>query len=158
MINVIIADDNLQVRSQVRRILEKTALVRMAAEAANGYEAVGCVTHFPADILLLDIEMPLMSGVEVLEYLHRTKTSIKTLILSGYSDSELVRGALELGAVGFILKDEAFNALPHALAAVLENKVYISDLLKISSPGGWLANRQAGRPDLKPLQGSSAVT
>lgn len=128
MIHIIIADDHQLLRNYLKRILERREDICIVAEAADGSEVIRCVQESPADLLLLDIEMPGMNGIEVLRYLQQQEITIKALVLSGYSDRELIQGALDLGAQGYLIKDEAHTHLFEAIDTVYESKnVWLSD-------------------------------
>lgn len=122
MIQIIIADDHQLLRNYLRKTLERRGDISVVAEAADGAEVVRCLNDCQADVLLLDIEMPGMNGIDVLRYLQEQGGSIKSLILSGYSDRELIQGALDLGAQGYLIKDEAHSHLFEAVDAVYESK------------------------------------
>ncbi len=118
MIRIVIADDHAGIRYSISRLLKKQSDMAVVGEAENGARAIELVEAYQPDILLLDIEMPVMSGIEVARILEETGYATKIIILSNYSDQEFVEGLLELGAQGYIAKDEAPDYLPIAICEV----------------------------------------
>ena len=106
-IRVIIADDHPIVRAGTRTELEKYADITVVGEAADGQEALQLAQALRPDVLLLDVEMPKLNGVEVAERLRREKAEVRVLVLSAYADREYVYGLLDKGASGYLLKEEA---------------------------------------------------
>ncbi len=106
-IRVLIADDHALVREGIRRVLEDDGGFEIVAEATDGHEARRSLLEDEPDVALLDIAMPGPSGIALVEELQARGSPVRTLILSMYDDPEYVRLALEAGAGGFLLKDEA---------------------------------------------------
>lgn len=106
-IRVIIADDHPIVRAGTRAELEKYADITVVGEAADGQEALQLAQALEPDVLLLDVEMPKLNGVEVAERLRRDGAAVRVLVLSAYADREYVYGLLDKGASGYLLKEEA---------------------------------------------------
>ncbi len=130
-ISVIIADDHRITRMGIRTILEIAPDIRVVGEAADGYETLTKVNDLHADILVLDIEMPILTGIEVARILNGTNTPIAVLILSAYDDLEYIRGVLKAGAVGYLTKDEAPEHLVEAVRGIAHGE------------WGWFTNRVA---------------
>jgi two-component system, NarL family, nitrate/nitrite response regulator NarL len=103
---VVIAEDHPAVRKGVRRLLERLPQVEVVGEAKNGREALEIVAETRPDVLILDIQMPVMDGIEVIEKLHETGADILILVLSAIEDPLFVREILALGACRFILKGD----------------------------------------------------
>lgn len=118
MISVIIADDHKITRMGIRRVLEMAPDIQVVGEAKNGYEALLLVNDLHADVIILDVEMPVLTGVEVSRILHGTGTPIQVLILSAYKDRAYVEGVLHAGAAGYLTKDEAPNQLVNAVRGI----------------------------------------
>jgi len=107
-IRILIIEDNLFIRKAVRRLLAKSADFEVVGEANNGMEALQLLSQIDVDVLLLDVEMPVMNGIELARMLKdRAIPKPKILVLSSYDDQEYVREMFLNGASGYLLKDEA---------------------------------------------------
>lgn len=115
MIQILITDDSSCLRQQVRKLLERSKDFRVVGEAVNGREALDWIKRSPVDVLLLDLEMPVMNGIEVLREIREQGMTIGVLVLSGYSDHQFVLETLDLGANGYIVKEEAPEMLASAV-------------------------------------------
>lgn len=118
MIRVLIADDHAQMRANIRRLLERTRDIQVVGEVADGGATIEALDSISFDVLLLDVEMPVMDGIDVLRFMKANNKQVNVLVLSGYADKQLVIGALELGANGYIAKDDASRVLINAIRAV----------------------------------------
>ena len=125
-IQVVLVDDSFNVRSALRHILEKEPDICIIGEASNGQEALKCVQEFSPDVLLLDMQMPVMDGVEVLERLHEEGAGVNILVFSAYTDPYYIQGVLEYGASGYITKHDALAVLIDSirLAAAGNREIY----------------------------------
>ena len=117
---IVVADDHAAVRKSLRLLIECDPLLHLIGEATDGLEAIRFVRTLQPDLLLLDIKMPLMSGIEVLQCLHNEKNPVAILMLSNHSEPLYVSAAERLGARGFIAKDSGIEALFEAIHAVRE--------------------------------------
>lgn len=118
-IQVVLAEDNTIVRMGIRRLLNRAQDIEVIGEARNGVEALQLVGAVKPDILLLDVEMPELDGIEVARLMKRSgdeKTRI--LVLSAYDDKEYIREMLLNGASGYLLKDEAPERIVEAVQGV----------------------------------------
>ena len=122
-INVIIAEDHSRVRKAVRNLLETAAEIRVVGEACNGEEAVDLVGTLSPDVLILDLEMPIMDGMEAMDFLRRQGCQIPILILSASNSHCHALALLACGAHGYILKDEASEFLVGAVRRAAQGKV-----------------------------------
>lgn len=125
-VRVLIADDHALVRRGFRRLLEDDPRIQVVGEAGSGLEAVEMAQNLHPHVLLLDISMPELSGLEAAEELARAVPEVKLLVLSMYSDEAYVRQALRLGAKGYLLKDAANLDLAQAVMAVAQGQTYLS--------------------------------
>ena len=104
---VVLAEDNETVRHGIRNLLNETADIEVVGEAENGVDALRLVDELAPDILLLDVEMPYLNGIEVARRLRADRRVIHILVLSAYSDKEYVQAMLMSGVSGYLIKDEA---------------------------------------------------
>jgi DNA-binding NarL/FixJ family response regulator len=121
-IRAIIADDHAVLRLGVRKILEGSGEVIVVGEAKNGVEALMLVDTLEADVLILDIEMPLMGGIDVIRILFNTHTPIRILILSAYDDLQYISEVFNYGAAGYLLKDDVPSQLIRAIHSVVNGE------------------------------------
>ncbi len=126
MIRVVIADDHHLVRQGLRALLEKAGDIEVVGEAADGQEALDVVAQLLPDVLLLDIAMPHLNGVEAVGRLQGLGVKTQTLILSMYADDTLVRQALRNGAKGYLLKRAVSDELLLAVRAVGRGDTFLS--------------------------------
>lgn len=124
-IRILIADDHGVMRAGLRAILEDDPELEFVGEASNGEEAFQLASKIQPDIVLLDIGMPIMDGIEVTRRLKKVAPQIKVLILSVYEDESLLREAIKAGASGYVIKRGAEEELISAIRAVIRGDLYI---------------------------------
>ncbi|MFJ3584539.1 response regulator [Streptomyces sp. NPDC090127] len=125
-IRVVIADDEPLIRAGIRMILTSDEDIEVVAEAANGREAVEHVRAHVADVVLLDIQMPVLDGLSALPELRRVAPSTRVIVLTTFGERENVLRALEHGGAGFLLKDTAPAELIRAVRAAAAGDAYLS--------------------------------
>ena len=126
MITVILADDHTVLRDGLRYLLEAAGDIEILSMAANGQEAVEqAILHCP-DVIVMDISMPIMSGIEATKRICKVCENTKVAILSMHHTTEYIQRALEAGAVGYLLKDSAGAELVAAIRALYDGKRYLS--------------------------------
>ncbi|GAA2616440.1 MULTISPECIES: response regulator [Streptomyces] len=126
VIRVVIADDEPLIRAGIRMILTSAPDIEVVAEAANGREAVDLARSHAPDVMLLDIQMPVMDGLTALGELRRTVPQARALILTTFGEKENVLRALGEGGAGFLLKDTAPGELIGAVRAAAAGDAYLS--------------------------------
>lgn len=117
-IRVVLADDHPVVRAGIRNLLEKVVDIEVVGEASTGLEALNLVDNVRPDVLLLDMELPDIKGTEVAQRLQSSKSPVKILALSAYDDGVYIRELLELGAAGYLIKEEAPDTIVEAVRGV----------------------------------------
>jgi two-component system, NarL family, response regulator DegU len=123
IIKVVIAEDSAIVRKGIRRLLNKSQDIEVTGEATNGSEALLLVEEIEPDILLLDVEMPVLNGIEVARTLKKNACKTRVLVLSAYDDQEYIREMLLNGASGYLLKDEAPERIIEAVKGVAQGQI-----------------------------------
>jgi len=125
MIKVLIADDHPIVRQGFKKIIEQTKDIKATGEAANGHEVIEKARTGIYDVILLDISMPGLSGVEVLKQLRSEEIKIPVLILSVYSEEQWAVRVLKSGAAGYLTKETAADELITAIRVAATGRRYI---------------------------------
>ncbi len=125
-INILLADDHVLVRKGIRAMLESEADIEVVGEAGNGSDALDSARNLKPDILLLDIRMPGMSGLDAAAQLHDYAPATKAVILSMHDSEEYVLQALSAGAFGYLLKDTDKDEFIKALKQVHKGNKYFS--------------------------------
>jgi len=125
-IRVLIVDDHTLVRDGIRALLTLVADVEVVGEAANGKEAMEKVKELAPDVVLMDLAMPIMGGLEATRRIRREFPGTKVLALTQYDDSEYVVPVIEAGASGFVTKMAAFSELASAIQAVYRGDSFLS--------------------------------
>jgi two-component system, NarL family, response regulator NreC len=125
-LKVLIADDHGVVRKGLRLLLEQYPEIDVAGEAANGREVVKLATELSPDIVLMDIAMPLLNGIEAAEQIRKGNSRIGVIMLTMHADESYVLRALNAGVKGYLLKESAEDDLLRAVRAVSEGKPFFS--------------------------------
>lgn len=124
---IALVDDHKLFRKGMRALLEEITDLEVIFEAANGQELLDNMAQQPAEVILLDLEMPVMDGVTVLPKIQSQYPEAKVLILSMHQDDQFIVHLLEQGAHGYLLKDTELEELENALECVQENGFYFND-------------------------------
>jgi len=138
---VVLADDHDVVRQGLKRLLDRVPEIEVVGEARDGVQALQSVEDLQPDVLLLDIEMPRMDGIEVARRLQESKIQVRILILSAYDDHEYIQALLEIGVSGYLVKGDAPNKIVEAVRGVAKGQE------------GWVSPQI--RKKIEKLQGSS---
>lgn len=125
VIRILLADDHSLMRQGLKQLLEMEGDLRVIGEAGTGEETLDKARQLLPDIILLDINLPDMSGLEVLKKLQDTACPAKVIMLTIHDDFEYVRQTVNLGAKGYLLKDSEAQNLYKAIRDVFEGKTYI---------------------------------
>lgn len=126
VVRVMLADDHALVRAGIRSILSQLPGIEVVGEAGDGHETLRLVAEHAPHIILLDIGLPGLNGLEVAARLAREHPAVKVVFLSMHATEEYVLQALKSGAVGYLLKDSSVTELDVALRAVVRGETYLS--------------------------------
>ncbi|WWR15860.1 response regulator transcription factor [Lachnospiraceae bacterium JLR.KK008] len=124
-IKVMIADDHVLVREGIRRLLEFDGDIEIIAEADNGVKCLDILNSVLPEVLLLDINMPQMDGIETLREIRSRKIPVKVLILTVHNESNYLVKAVDIGIDGYLLKNSSSEELKKAIRSVLNGESYI---------------------------------
>lgn len=149
-IKVMLADDHILVREGIKQLLEFDGSIEVIEQANDGFECLDKLKTVRPDILLLDINMPKMNGIEVLQELKARKDPLKVLILTVHSEVEYLVKAVDIGANGYILKDSDSSELKQAIIDITNDDSYIQPSL-IPSLNSRLINRDLDKEKLDAL-------
>src|SRR4051812_17806731 len=132
-IRVVLADDHPIVRTGIRALISKAADIIVVAEVDNGADVLTQVEQLAPDVLLLDMEMPGLSGIEVAQKLKAVNSSVRVLALSAHDDEVYVRALLANGAAGYLTKEEAPELIVDAVRGIARGEK------------GWISRRAAAQ-------------
>lgn len=149
-VKVMLTDDHVLMREGIKHLLEFDGSVEVIEEASDGVECLEKLEKVTPDILLLDINMPDMNGIEVLEELKKRNSNIKVLILTVHSEVEYLIRAIDIGANGYILKDSGSAELKQAINTIMNNDSYIQPSL-LPALNSRLINRDIDKEKLESL-------
>ena len=140
-ITVIIADDHPIFRAGVRQSLEKAPDIKVLGEAENGEQALEKIMNLKPRIAILDVQMPIMTGMEVARRVEKLNLPTQVILLTMLDDRKVFLEAIDAGIKGYVLKDSAVSELKKAITAVCEDRHYISPSLS-----GLLVERKGLTP------------
>ncbi len=133
IIRALLIDDHPIVRSGIRMLLEQAPDIQVVGEADTGQHALELVRQLKPDVVLLDVEMPGKSGLDVARELHEAQLPVRILALSAYDDEQYILSLLASGAAGYLTKEEALDTIIEAVRGVARGEE------------GWLSRRAAAR-------------
>lgn len=122
MIRILLADDHPPLRIGLRILLEQIPDIKVVGEAGTGVEALALIEHLQPDVVVLDCQLPQMDGISVAREIKQRGLCTRILALSSYDEIEYVRGMVEAGAVGYLLKNEAPSVIVSAVHATEDKK------------------------------------
>jgi DNA-binding NarL/FixJ family response regulator len=126
MIRVIVVDDHHLVRQGILALMERIPDIEVAGEAQDGQAALELIKRKPPDVVVADVAMPIMDGIQLTRHVRKLGVNTRVVILSMYSDETLVRQALKYGASGYLLKSSVTEELILAVRAAARGNVYLS--------------------------------
>jgi DNA-binding NarL/FixJ family response regulator len=139
---VILADDHVLVRRGLRRILEENQGLEIDGEVGDGLELLSLLNKTDPDMVILDVSMPNLRGIEAIPEIHRVRQDIKVLILTMHNEEEYLYQAISAGADGYLLKEDAEKELFSAIENIRNGRVYISPSLADQSMQNWVRMRR----------------
>ncbi len=128
-IQVMMADDHMMVREGVKALLELDGDIKVIAQANDGIECLDVLKKVNPDVLLLDINMPKLDGLTVLETIKKTRPELKVIVLTIHNEGDYLFRAYEKGADGYVLKDSGSSVLKQAIQVVCRGEQYIEPIL-----------------------------
>lgn len=128
-VKIMIVDDHLLIREGLKQLLELDGDIKVIAEAGNGKECLAALKTVTPDVILLDINMPVMNGLEVLTEIRENKMPVKVLILTIHNEVEYLLRAVDIGIDGYMLKDSESAELKKAIFSVVSGENYIQPSL-----------------------------
>ncbi len=129
MAEIILAEDHVLVRQGLKRIIEEDPNLQVVHEAGDGVELLGLLEDSTPDIVILDISMPRLQGLEAAKIIKQRYPIIKILILTMHREKNYFYKAQEIGVNGYVLKEEADSDLNSAINTILQGSTYVSPLL-----------------------------
>lgn len=124
-IRVMLADDHILIREGIRQLLEYDSSIEVVGEASNGEQCLEMISVVKPHVLLLDINMPVKNGIEVLQEIRNRKIHVKVLILTVHNEIDYLLKAMDIGVDGYILKESDFLELKKAIDIVISGETYI---------------------------------
>jgi len=143
-IKVLIADDHQLFREGLINLLQSAEDIEVIAQAENGQDAIDKVLHYKPDVLLMDINMSVMNGIEATKRLKKEMPEVKIVAVSMHSDKQYVRGMLEAGADGYLLKNCTYRQLTDSIHSTYDGKKFLSEDITEIVIDGYLNSSQAG--------------
>jgi DNA-binding NarL/FixJ family response regulator len=150
-IEVLIVDDHQLFREGVVTLLSSAENIEVIAQAEDGLDAIEKVKQFKPDVVLLDIAMPRMNGIEATKKLKALTPEIKIIILSMHLEKEYVKGVLEAGADGYLVKNCTYLQLTDAIQSVYNGKKYLSQDVTDQVISGYLSPSASEESDFDKL-------
>lgn len=124
-IKVMLADDHILMREGIRQLLEFDHTIEIVGEVSNGEQCINMIYEVKPQVLLLDINMPVKNGIEVLQEIRNKELDVKVLILTVHNEIDYLLKAMDIGVNGYILKESDFSELKKAIDTVISGETYI---------------------------------
>jgi DNA-binding NarL/FixJ family response regulator len=139
---VVLADDHVLVRHGLKRILEEKTDLEIAGEVGDGLELLNILNKINPDLIILDVSMPNLRGIEAIPEIRHIRPNAKVLMLTMHKEEEYLYQAISAGANGYLLKDDAEKELFSAIENIQNGKIYISPGLADQSMQNWARLRR----------------
>ena len=147
-IRVMLADDHKILREALRSVLEHESDIEVVAEAKDGKEAIDLALNANPDLIVMDIGMPGLDGIEATRRILAKNSAIKVVALSTYSDKRIAQQMIEAGAKGYVVKAAGGDELLNAIRSVMEGELYFSPEIAVNMVDAKKANVRRAAPDL----------
>jgi two-component system, NarL family, response regulator NreC len=141
--NIVIAEDHTILREGLKALLLSQSDLKVVGEAADGLEAIRCVQNHSPDVILLDLSMPKMTGLDAIKEIKRVNADTKIIMLTVHSTEEYILATLQAGADGYVLKDAHSTELITAIRHVLDGRRYLSPGISGTIIDGLLEGKKA---------------
>lgn len=151
-ITVLLADDHPIVRQGLRQVIERDTDLQVVAEANNGQEALDGITQHAPQVAVLDVDMPRLDGFQVAQALRKQQRDIAIIFLTVHREEGFLKKALDLGALGYILKDSAITDIVTGIKAVQQGQSFISPALVSHLVNRRAASSTTGLDSLTPAE------
>ena len=143
-IKIVIAEDHTILREGLKSLISTHEDMNVVCEAGDGHEAIRCVDKFRPDIILLDLSMPRMNGLDAIREIKKINKPTKVIVLTVHKTDEYVRACLQAGVDGYLLKDSGYTELLAAIRGVMGGKRYLSPEISSTLIDGYLEGGKAG--------------
>lgn len=150
---IVLADDHTIVRQGIKRMIEDEADLTVVGEASDGLELLNLLKILDADLVIVDISMPGLRGIEATREIKKNFPNVKVLILTMFKDKDLLSQAIFSGADGYILKENSDKELWSAIKKIRQGEIYICPVLARLADDLVKTSRKIFNPPLKPLTG-----
>lgn len=143
---VVIAEDHAILRDGLKSLLTSNMNFEIVGEAEDGREAIKCVERLKPELIIIDLSMPRMNGMEAIREIKRISRDIKVVVLTVHKDEEYILATFKAGADGYVLKDSSYDELKLAINSVLKGKRYVSPGISEKVLEGYLEGRERLKP------------
>jgi two-component system response regulator NreC len=143
---LIIAEDHTILRAGLRALLSSREDIEVIGEAGDGREAIRIADQLVPDLLLIDLSMPKLNGIEAIKEIKKKHPKMKILVLTVHKGDEYIIASLEAGADGYILKDASQNELLLAMDYIMNDKLFLSPSISDKIVTGYLLNKSQNKP------------
>jgi len=141
--NIVLAEDHTILREGLKALLSSQPDLKIVGEAGDGLEAIRCARDHSPDMILLDLSMPTMTGLDAIKEIKRVSTDTKIIVLTVHSTEEYILATLQAGADGYVLKDAHSEELLTAIRHVLDGRRYLSPSISGTIIDGLLQGKKA---------------
>jgi len=145
-IRIVLADDHWLIRDEMRRILEQQPDLKIVGEAEDGQQALELIERFQPDIVVLDVRMPKLNGIEVIRYIKEHVLNTKVLILTAYDDDDYILALMKVGPQGYLLKTAKASELVDAVRRVSSGDTVLHPAIAVKVAGFWARDNESTVP------------